>query len=130
MPVDPTCISFMLNLKLMETNAPETPDNLPENNNALNPIPVNTAPASPVHLQTSSAENVPAKLDKEGNVDLSSLSAQEMSKYSELNKSLQPSDVNSILNYGADAQNSMEKYSNEFLASVRTYNSGDVGVQN
>jgi uncharacterized protein YaaN involved in tellurite resistance len=94
-------ISFMLNLKLMETNALETSNNLPE--------------------------NIPAKLDKEGNVDLNNLSAQEISKYNDLNKSLQPSDVNSILNYGADAQNSMEKYSNEFLASVRTYNSGDVG---
>ena len=26
-----------------------------------------------------------------------------------------------------DAQNSMEKYSNDFLSSVRTYNSGEVG---
>jgi len=76
---------------------------------------------------SNTPENIPAKLDKEGNVDLTSLSAQEISKYNDLNKSLQPSDVNSILNYGADAQNSMEKYSNEFLASVRTYNSGDVG---
>ncbi|RYF44633.1 MAG: toxic anion resistance protein, partial [Chitinophagaceae bacterium] len=31
------------------------------------------------------------------------------------------------LNYGVDVQNSMEKYSNEFLSSVRTYNSGEVG---
>ncbi|MET1054745.1 MAG: toxic anion resistance protein [Pedobacter sp.] len=87
----------------METNALEPSNNVPEN-------------------------SIPAKLDKEGNVDLTSLSPQEISKYTDLNKSLQPSDVNSILNYGADAQNSMEKYSNEFLASVRTYNSGDVGV--
>lgn len=71
--------------------------------------------------------NTPAKLDKEGNVDLTNLSPAELAKYSDLNKSLVPSDVNSILNYGADAQNSMEKYSNEFLASVRTYNSGEVG---
>jgi len=93
----------MLNHKIMETNALEPSNNVPEN-------------------------SIPAKLDKEGNVDLTSLSPQEISKYTDLNKSLQPSDVNSILNYGADAQNSMEKYSNEFLASVRTYNSGDVGV--
>jgi uncharacterized protein YaaN involved in tellurite resistance len=71
--------------------------------------------------------NTPAKLDKEGNVDLTNLSQAEISKYNEINRSLQPSDVNSILNYGADAQNSMEKYSNDFLASVRTYNSGEVG---
>ncbi len=71
--------------------------------------------------------NTPAKLDKEGNVDLTNLSPEEISKYKEINKSLEPSDVNSILNYGSDAQNSMEKYSNDFLASVRTYNSGEVG---
>lgn len=106
----------------METNALEPSNNIPENNNPLNNTGLTTAPSN-----SASAENVPAKLDKEGNVDLNNLSAQEISKYTDLNKSLLPSDVNSILNYGADAQNSMEKYSNEFLASVRTYNSGDVG---
>lgn len=73
-------------------------------------------------------QHTPAKLDKEGNVDLTNLSSSEVSRYSEMNKSLQPSDVNSILNFGSEAQNSMEKYSNDFLASVRTYNSGDVGI--
>lgn len=69
----------------------------------------------------------PVKLDKEGNVDLTTITPEEQSKYQEINKSLQPSDVNSILNYGIEAQNSMEKYSNDFLSSVRTYNSGEVG---
>lgn len=87
----------------METNAPE--HSAPEYPNA----------------------NSPAKLDKEGNVNLSNLSAEEVSRYNTINQSLHPADVNSILNYGADAQNSMEKYSNEFLASVRTFNSGEVG---
>ncbi len=69
----------------------------------------------------------PVKLDKEGNVSLESITPVEEAKYKEIGKSLEPSDVNSILNYGSDAQNSMEKYSNEFLSSVRTYNSGEVG---
>ncbi|WP_029276951.1 toxic anion resistance protein [Pedobacter borealis] len=69
----------------------------------------------------------PVKLDKDGNVDLEKISSEETVKYNEIGKSLEPSDVNSILNYGSDAQNSMEKYSNEFLSSVRTYNSGEVG---
>ncbi|MDQ0640360.1 uncharacterized protein YaaN involved in tellurite resistance [Pedobacter sp. W3I1] len=69
----------------------------------------------------------PVKLDKDGNVDLEKISSEETLKYNEIAKSLEPSDVNSILNYGSDAQNSMEKYSNEFLSSVRTYNSGEVG---
>ena len=69
----------------------------------------------------------PVKLDKDGNVDLTVITPEEEKKYSEINKSLEPSDVNSILNYGVEAQNSMEKYSNDFLSSVRTYNSGEVG---
>lgn len=69
----------------------------------------------------------PVKLDKDGNVDLEKITSEETLKYNEIGRSLEPSDVNSILNYGSDAQNSMEKYSNEFLSSVRTYNSGEVG---
>ena len=69
----------------------------------------------------------PVKLDKDGNVSLEKITPHESVKYAELGKSLEPSDVNSILNYGSDAQNSMEKYSNDFLSSVRTYNSGEVG---
>lgn len=69
----------------------------------------------------------PVKLDKDGNVDLERITPQETEKYAALGKSLEPSDVNSILNYGSDAQSSMEKYSNDFLSSVRTYNSGEVG---
>ncbi|WP_158799581.1 toxic anion resistance protein [Pedobacter sp. L105] len=81
-------------------------------------------------METNAQElsnTTPVKLDKEGNADITALSPEEIAKYKEINKSLEPSDVNSILNYGADTQNSMEKYSNDFLASVRTYNSGEVG---
>lgn len=69
----------------------------------------------------------PTKLDKEGDVNLENITSEETAKFREVGKALEPSDVNSILNYGSDAQNSMEKYSNEFLSSVRTYNSGEVG---
>jgi uncharacterized protein YaaN involved in tellurite resistance len=76
----------------------------------------------------SNTQNLtPVKLDMDGNVDLTTITPEESRKYNELNKSLEPSDVNSILNYGVEAQNSMEKYSNDFLSSVRTYNSGEVG---
>ncbi len=71
---------------------------------------------------------VPARIDKEGNINSDSLTPAETQKFQSLNKSLVPGDVNSILNYGTEVQNSMEKYSNEFLASVRTYNSGEVGT--
>ncbi|SDJ57660.1 Uncharacterized conserved protein YaaN involved in tellurite resistance [Pedobacter sp. ok626] len=77
--------------------------------------------------QNTTQSLTPTKIDKEGNVDLTVLSAEDEQKYREMSKSLEPSDVNSILNYGVEAQNSMEKYSNDFLSSVRTYNSGEVG---
>lgn len=67
------------------------------------------------------------RLDKDGNADLSRITPDDAKKYGEISKSLVTSDVNSILNYGTDVQNSMERYSNEFLTSVRTYNSGEVG---
>lgn len=76
----------------------------------------------------NTADQLPSKIvDKEGNVDLTAIPAQEASKYQNLSQSLESKDVNSILNYGVEVQNSMEKYSNEFLTSVRTYNSGEVG---
>lgn len=105
----------------METSALEPTDNQ-EPNNTPQPI---TA-VQPIS-STEPLSNLPVKLDKEGNADLARLSPAEISKYKEMNKSLQPSDVNSILNYGIEAQGSMEKYSNDFLTSVRTFNSGDVG---
>jgi uncharacterized protein YaaN involved in tellurite resistance len=67
------------------------------------------------------------RVDKEGNVDLTVVTPEDAKKYGEISKNLVPGDVNSILNYGTDVQNSMEKYSNEFLTSVRTFNSGEVG---
>lgn len=67
------------------------------------------------------------KLDKDGNVHTDAITPADTQKYGEINKSLNPQDVNSILNYGSDLQGSMEKYSNDFLTSVRTFNSGETG---
>lgn len=82
-------------------------------------------------METTPVNNTPnvpsVKLDKEGNVDLSRITPEDEQKLSEISKTIDPKDVNSILNYGVEVQNSMEKYSNAFLTSVRTYNSGEVG---
>jgi uncharacterized protein YaaN involved in tellurite resistance len=69
----------------------------------------------------------PVRLDKDGNVDLSLMSEDDIKKYQEIGKSIKPGDTNSILEYGAETQKTMERYSNQFLSSVRTYNSGEVG---
>ncbi|MGY4536956.1 uncharacterized protein YaaN involved in tellurite resistance [Mucilaginibacter sp. UYNi724] len=76
----------------------------------------------------AASTNTPVKLDKEGNVDLTNITPDEVKKFSEKGKDLNPSDVNSILNYGTDVQASMERYSNTFLTSVRTFDSGEVGT--
>ena len=68
-------------------------------------------------------------IDKEGNVDLTTVSTDDTKKYEEVSKSLVPGDANAILNYGAEVEKSMDKYSNDFLTSVRTFNSGEVGAQ-
>lgn len=67
------------------------------------------------------------RIDKEGNVDLAAVSPEDAKKYAELSKDLKPGDVNAVLNYGTDVQNTMERYSNDFLQSVRVSNAGEVG---
>lgn len=68
------------------------------------------------------------RMDKEGNIDLQNLSQNEIDRLTRLNRTLVISDVNSVLNYGADLQSTMEKYSNEFLQNVRTIDAGEVGT--
>ncbi|RFZ84078.1 toxic anion resistance protein [Mucilaginibacter terrenus] len=74
------------------------------------------------------SNTAPVKLDKQGNVDLTNIKPEEEQKFKEIAKAIDPKDVNSVLNFGTEVQASMERYSNTFLTSVRTYNSGEVGV--
>ncbi|WP_462267017.1 toxic anion resistance protein [Mucilaginibacter sp.] len=67
------------------------------------------------------------KLDKDGNVNMALIKPDDEKRYAELSKDLKPGNNDSILNYGVETQNAMEKYSNQFLTSVRAYNSGEVG---
>ncbi|GAB2701933.1 toxic anion resistance protein [Mucilaginibacter koreensis] len=67
------------------------------------------------------------KLDKDGNVNMALIKPEDEAKYAQLSKDLKPGNADAVLNYGVEVQNSMEKYSNQFLSSVRTYNSGEVG---
>jgi len=67
-------------------------------------------------------------IDKDGNVNLTNVSEAEIVSYKSMTNQLNENDVNSILNYGADIQNSISKQSDTFLTNVRTYNSGEVGT--
>lgn len=84
-------------------------------------------------METTPTPNIPeqtlptVRLDKEGNTNLVNLSPEEKQKYDNLNRTLVTSDVNSVLSYGSEVQGSMERYSNDFLTSVRTNQSGEVG---
>lgn len=98
------------------------------NNDELNIPPLITPTILDIPATAPAASSVPMRLDKQGNVNLDIIPAEDVKKYGDMGKDLNPSDVNSILNYGVEVQNSMEKYSNNFLTSVRTYNSGEVGV--
>ncbi|SEN14436.1 Uncharacterized conserved protein YaaN involved in tellurite resistance [Mucilaginibacter gossypiicola] len=93
----------------------------------LNIPPLITPTNLDIPAAASQASNVPMKVDKQGNVNLDAIPSQDLQKYGDMGKDINPADVNSILNYGVEVQNSMEKYSNNFLTSVRTYNSGEVG---
>jgi len=66
-------------------------------------------------------------IDKDGNVNLTQAGEKELAAYNSLSSKLTEKDVNSIMNYGAEIQNSIAKQSDTFLTNVRTYNSGDVG---
>lgn len=67
-------------------------------------------------------------IDKDGNVNLATISEAEVDNYKSLTGQLNENDANSILNYGADIQNSISKQSDTFLNNVRAYNSGEVGT--
>lgn len=97
------------------------------NNDELNIPPLITPASLDLPAAASPGSNVPMKVDKQGNVNLDAIPTQDLQKYGEMGKDINPADVNSILNYGVEVQNSMEKYSNNFFTSVRTYNSGEVG---
>ncbi|MBE0392388.1 uncharacterized protein YaaN involved in tellurite resistance [Flavobacterium sp. 7E] len=67
-------------------------------------------------------------IDKDGNVNLETISESEKGNYKSITSQLNENDVNSILNYGSEIQNSISKQSDTFLHNVRTYNSGEVGT--
>ncbi|AYN05460.1 toxic anion resistance protein [Flavobacterium sp. 140616W15] len=77
--------------------------------------------------QLVTQENV-ALIDKDGNVNLATITETEINSYKSISNQLNENDANSILNYGADIQNAIAKQSDTFLTNVRTYNSGEVGT--
>jgi uncharacterized protein YaaN involved in tellurite resistance len=67
-------------------------------------------------------------IDKDGNVNLATISEQQVANFKSISNQLKEEDANSILNFGAEIQTSIAKQSDTFLTNVRTYNSGEVGT--
>jgi len=66
-------------------------------------------------------------IDKEGNVNLDNIQETDLSQYKAISGQLSEKDANSILNYGAEIQNSIAKQSDTFLTNVRAQQGGEVG---
>jgi len=68
-------------------------------------------------------------IDKEGNVNLANVTATDLdTTYRPIANQLNEGDVNSILNYGAEIQNTIAKQSDTFLSNVRAQQGGEVGT--
>jgi uncharacterized protein YaaN involved in tellurite resistance len=68
-------------------------------------------------------------IDKEGNVNLANVTPADLdTTYRPIANQLNEKDVNSILNYGAEIQNTISKQSDTFLSNVRAQQGGEVGT--
>jgi len=68
-------------------------------------------------------------MDKEGNVNLANVTQTDLdTTYRPIANQLNEKDVNSILNYGAEIQNTISKQSDTFLSNVRAQQGGEVGT--
>jgi uncharacterized protein YaaN involved in tellurite resistance len=67
-------------------------------------------------------------LNDSGKIDLSKYTQEEIVKYQGMSTALKTNDVNSILNFGAELQNNLAKYSDTFLNSVKAFDAGEIGI--
>lgn len=62
-----------------------------------------------------------------GKPDMSKYTPQQLEKYKKMGDVLKTTDANSILNFGADAQNKLSGSSTQFLDNVRSFDAGEIG---
>ncbi|RZJ26794.1 MAG: toxic anion resistance protein, partial [Flavobacterium sp.] len=77
------------------------------------------------NLQPQSIAATP--IDKEGNVNLEKIQPADLATYQNISNQLTEKDANSILNFGAEIQNSIARQSDTFLSNVRAQQGGEVG---
>ncbi len=66
-------------------------------------------------------------INKDGQVTLSNIDANNLQQYEIVANSIDESNPNSIINFGSELQNSLSSQSDSFLNNVRKSNSGEVG---
>lgn len=85
---------------------------------------INSAP-----IEVPSAEVNPnsrmVKLEKDGQVNISLMSEGDKEKYGKLAKSINVKDINSVVNFGSELQQTMNRSSNALLSAVRTNQAGN-----
>ena len=67
-------------------------------------------------------------MSKEGTVNLDNIAPNDLAVYQSISSQLNEGDANSIINFGAEIQQNISRQSDNFLNSVRTHNSGEVGI--
>jgi uncharacterized protein YaaN involved in tellurite resistance len=67
------------------------------------------------------------KLDKTGKPNVANLTPADLQKYKQIGAALNPTDPNSILNYGQALQNKLAGFSDTFLNNVRAFDAGEIG---
>lgn len=66
-------------------------------------------------------------VDRDGNVDLNKLTAEDLAKYEKVANSIEEESISSVVNYGSELQKTLANQSDSFLTNVRKSNSGEVG---
>jgi uncharacterized protein YaaN involved in tellurite resistance len=66
-------------------------------------------------------------IDKNGEVTLENIKETDLATYKTISNQLTEKDANSILNFGAEIQNSISRQSDTFLTNVRAQQGGEVG---
>lgn len=80
-------------------------------------------------MKKRNMQNLPSRrIFDDGTVNIANLSTEELEKYRRLNSSLSVNDINSISSFGSELQETMAKYSNNFLSSVRTSKCDEIGT--
>lgn len=104
----------------------ETVPNEPIQNQTV--VPTVTIQPEPTNKVVNASNVSIINIDKAtGKPDMSKYTPEQIDKYTKMGNALKVTDANSILNFGADAQNKLSGSSDQFLSNVRSFDAGEIG---